>query len=82
MLNYDKCSEENRGEKDNQELLCLGRRLRWILNQIVKEQKVPRANNFRRHCFTQYLYENCKNSWLAMYLEIYLQRCLSQLYLQ
>lgn len=40
MLNYDKCSEENRGEKDNQELLCLGRRLRWILNQMVKEQRL------------------------------------------
>ena len=40
MLNYDKCSEENRREKDNQELLCLGRRLRWILNQMVKEQRL------------------------------------------
>lgn len=42
--------------------------------QMVKEQKVARANNFRSHCFTQHLYENCKNSWLAMYLEIYLTK--------
>lgn len=34
--------------------------------------EVARANNCRSRCFTQHLYENYKNSWLAMYLEIYL----------
>lgn len=41
VLKWDNCSEENKAEKGTKELLCLGRKRRWILNQMMKEHKIP-----------------------------------------
>lgn len=83
MLSYDNHSRENKAEKSNQELEYLGKRVRWNLNQMVKEQRFLDQTTLEfivSHGKKNISLRMFKNSWLPMYLELYLQGYLSQLY--
>ena len=64
VLKWDNCSGGKEAGKGNKELLCLGRKIRCILNQMIKEHEDPWANHFGTDCFTREglsLSERCEN---------------------